>query len=179
MLARHLALPHGIASADTFRRVFQQLDAQAFNQAFLGWVRPSRSWAAWTGSRYGAAAPGPARGLGPGPHRRPMPGPGYGGQRAGSGRHPRPTGCARFVGRGLGQPRPTGLPAHHRRPDCGPGWPLLAGPQAEPAHPVRPGRGARPQDEATGWASHTTPVRWQEPCRPTCAGSTKMAAGRS
>jgi len=39
VLARHLALPHGIPSADTFRRVFQHLDAPAFNQAFLNWVR--------------------------------------------------------------------------------------------------------------------------------------------
>lgn len=39
VLARHLALPHGIPSADTFRRIFQHLNAQAFNAAFLGWVR--------------------------------------------------------------------------------------------------------------------------------------------
>lgn len=39
VLARRLALPHGVPSADTFRRVFQHLDARAFNQAFLGWVR--------------------------------------------------------------------------------------------------------------------------------------------
>lgn len=39
VLARHLALPHGGPSADTFRRVFQHLDAQAFSAAFLGWVR--------------------------------------------------------------------------------------------------------------------------------------------
>lgn len=39
VLARHLALPHGIASPDTFRRVFQHLDAAAFNTAFVGWVR--------------------------------------------------------------------------------------------------------------------------------------------
>jgi len=38
-LARHLALPHGVPSADTFRRVFQHLDAAAFNAAFLNWVR--------------------------------------------------------------------------------------------------------------------------------------------
>ena len=39
VLARHLDLPHGIPSADTFRRVFEHLDAAAFNRAFLGWVR--------------------------------------------------------------------------------------------------------------------------------------------
>ena len=39
LLARHLALPHGVPSADTFRRVFQHLDAAAFNAAFLNWVR--------------------------------------------------------------------------------------------------------------------------------------------
>lgn len=39
VLARHLALPRGVPSADTFRRVFQHLDATAFNAAFLGWVR--------------------------------------------------------------------------------------------------------------------------------------------
>jgi predicted transposase YbfD/YdcC len=39
VLARHLALPHGVPSADTFRRMFQHLDAAAFNAAFLGWVR--------------------------------------------------------------------------------------------------------------------------------------------
>lgn len=39
VLARHLALPHGAPSADTFRRVFQHLDAAAFNAAFLNWVR--------------------------------------------------------------------------------------------------------------------------------------------
>ena len=36
VLARHLDLPHGIASPNTFRRVFQHLDAAAFNAAFLG-----------------------------------------------------------------------------------------------------------------------------------------------
>jgi hypothetical protein len=39
LLARHLPLTQGIPSADTFRRVLQHLDAQAFNQAFLRWVR--------------------------------------------------------------------------------------------------------------------------------------------
>ena len=38
-LARHLALPNGPPSADTFRRVFEHLDAAAFSAAFLGWVR--------------------------------------------------------------------------------------------------------------------------------------------
>jgi predicted transposase YbfD/YdcC len=36
---RFLALPNGIASHDTFRRVFLLLDPQAFEQAFLGWVQ--------------------------------------------------------------------------------------------------------------------------------------------
>ena len=39
LLARFLALPHGIPSPDTFRRVFEHLDAAAFNAAFVGWVR--------------------------------------------------------------------------------------------------------------------------------------------
>lgn len=39
VLARHLALPHGVPTADTFRRVFEHLDAAVFNAAFLGWVR--------------------------------------------------------------------------------------------------------------------------------------------
>lgn len=39
LLAGHLAMPHGAPSADTFRRVFQHLDATAFNTAFLTWVR--------------------------------------------------------------------------------------------------------------------------------------------
>ncbi|WP_019947933.1 hypothetical protein [Hymenobacter aerophilus] len=32
-------MPHGIASPDTFRRVFQHLDTAAFNATFLGRVR--------------------------------------------------------------------------------------------------------------------------------------------
>lgn len=36
---RHLSLEHGIPSDDTFRRVFQGLDAAAFNAAFLAWMR--------------------------------------------------------------------------------------------------------------------------------------------
>ena len=36
---RYLALAHGIPSDDTFRRVFQGLDAAAFNAAFLAWMR--------------------------------------------------------------------------------------------------------------------------------------------
>lgn len=39
VLARHLALPNGVPAADTFRRVFEHLDAAAFTAAFLGWVR--------------------------------------------------------------------------------------------------------------------------------------------
>lgn len=39
MLRRHLALENGPPSHDTFRRVFQHLDAARFNAAFLGWVR--------------------------------------------------------------------------------------------------------------------------------------------
>lgn len=36
---RHLALPNGIPSHDTFRRVFQGLDATRFNACFLAWMR--------------------------------------------------------------------------------------------------------------------------------------------
>ena len=39
VLARHLALPHGVLTAVTFRRVFEPLDAAAFSTAFTGWVR--------------------------------------------------------------------------------------------------------------------------------------------
>lgn len=38
-LKRWLALPNGIPSADTFRRVFEQLDAQAFQTRFHHWVQ--------------------------------------------------------------------------------------------------------------------------------------------
>ncbi len=36
---RYLSLDNGIPSDDTFRRVFQGLDAAAFNAAFLAWMR--------------------------------------------------------------------------------------------------------------------------------------------
>lgn len=36
---RYLSLDNGIPSDDTFRRVFQHLDAAAFNAAFLAWMR--------------------------------------------------------------------------------------------------------------------------------------------
>lgn len=38
-LKRFLALPHGIPSHDTFRRVFMLIDPEAFERSFLGWVR--------------------------------------------------------------------------------------------------------------------------------------------
>src|SRR3954462_11885740 len=34
-----LALPNGIPSHDTFRRVFTLIDPEAFERSFLGWVR--------------------------------------------------------------------------------------------------------------------------------------------
>lgn len=39
VLRRYLSLEQGPPSHDTFRRVFQHLDAARFNAAFLGWVR--------------------------------------------------------------------------------------------------------------------------------------------
>ena len=38
-LERFLALPNGIPSHDTFRRVFMLVDPEAFERSFLGWVR--------------------------------------------------------------------------------------------------------------------------------------------
>ena len=38
-LKRFLALPNGIPSHDTFRRVFMLIDPDAFERVFLGWVR--------------------------------------------------------------------------------------------------------------------------------------------
>jgi predicted transposase YbfD/YdcC len=38
-LAQFLALPNGIPSHDTFRRVFMLVDPEAFERSFLGWVR--------------------------------------------------------------------------------------------------------------------------------------------
>ena len=38
-LEKWLTLPHGIPSPDTFQRVFARLDAQAFHERFLAWVR--------------------------------------------------------------------------------------------------------------------------------------------
>ncbi len=38
-LAQFLALPNGIPSHDTFRRVFTLVDPEAFERCFLGWVR--------------------------------------------------------------------------------------------------------------------------------------------
>src|SRR3982750_4370372 len=38
-LRRFLALPNGIPSHDTFRRVFMLIDPDAFERVFLGWVR--------------------------------------------------------------------------------------------------------------------------------------------
>lgn len=37
-LEEFLALPNGIPSDDTFRRVFQFIDPSELNQCFLGWV---------------------------------------------------------------------------------------------------------------------------------------------
>jgi hypothetical protein len=38
-LARFLALPNGIPSHDTFRRVLMLVDPDAFERSFLAWVR--------------------------------------------------------------------------------------------------------------------------------------------
>jgi predicted transposase YbfD/YdcC len=38
-LGQFLALPNGIPSHDTFRRVFMLVDPEAFERSFLGWVR--------------------------------------------------------------------------------------------------------------------------------------------
>lgn len=38
-LEQWLALPNGIPSPDTFQRVFARLDAQAFHERFLAWIR--------------------------------------------------------------------------------------------------------------------------------------------
>lgn len=38
--AEFLDMPHGTPSADTFRRVFEALDPQAFQQAFRSWLEP-------------------------------------------------------------------------------------------------------------------------------------------
>ena len=38
-LQRFLALPNGIPSHDTFRRVLMLIDPDAFERCFLGWVR--------------------------------------------------------------------------------------------------------------------------------------------
>lgn len=38
-LQKWLSLPNGIPSADTFRRVFEHLDAEAFQACFMEWVR--------------------------------------------------------------------------------------------------------------------------------------------
>ena len=38
-LKRFLALPNGIPSHDTFRRVFMLIDPGAFERVFLAWVR--------------------------------------------------------------------------------------------------------------------------------------------
>lgn len=38
-LKQWLALPNGIPSHDTFKRVFEHIDAQAFQERFMGWVQ--------------------------------------------------------------------------------------------------------------------------------------------
>jgi predicted transposase YbfD/YdcC len=38
-LKQWLALPNGIPSSDTFKRVFARLDAEVFHRCFVGWVR--------------------------------------------------------------------------------------------------------------------------------------------
>src|SRR3712207_4742442 len=42
-LAPFLALPNGIPSHDTFRRVLMLVDPEAFERCFPGWVRCGRS----------------------------------------------------------------------------------------------------------------------------------------
>ena len=37
-LEEHLTLPHGIPSRDTFRRVLQRLEPQAFQRCFAAWL---------------------------------------------------------------------------------------------------------------------------------------------
>jgi hypothetical protein len=39
-LSQWLALPNGVPSADTFQRVFAQLDGEAFQRCFVEWVKP-------------------------------------------------------------------------------------------------------------------------------------------
>src|SRR5215207_3161730 len=38
-LQQWLALPNGIPSADTFKRVFENMDADAFQERFMDWVQ--------------------------------------------------------------------------------------------------------------------------------------------
>lgn len=38
-LGQYVELPHGIASHDTFGRVFAQIDSKVFQESFLGWVK--------------------------------------------------------------------------------------------------------------------------------------------
>src|SRR5262245_28778778 len=42
-LAGFLTLPNGVPSHDTFERVFQRLDPDAFQRCFLGWLRQMRA----------------------------------------------------------------------------------------------------------------------------------------
>ena len=39
LLRHYLPLPHGVASVDTYRRVFEKLDAGRFNACFMAWMR--------------------------------------------------------------------------------------------------------------------------------------------
>src|SRR5262249_23767383 len=41
---RFLQLPHGIPSAYTFRRVFNQLNPRTFQNGFVSWVKEIRDW---------------------------------------------------------------------------------------------------------------------------------------
>src|SRR4051794_15127483 len=57
-LATFLALPHGIPSHDTFRRVFMLIDPDAFEGCFTRWVQAwARGGARVEGGRGGQAAP--------------------------------------------------------------------------------------------------------------------------
>ena len=172
LLARHLALPHGVPSADTFRRVFQHLDAAAFNAAFLNWVRqllpaPVAAQVCVDGQTLRGSGPqalhvvsalARAEGL-----------------------------ClAQVATRGKGQELAAipdvlalldlsgGALVSLDALGCQPaiaaqivnqgGHYLLALKQNQPslcAEAERALEGVRPQAEATGWASHNTPVRWQ------------------
>ena len=71
-LKRFLALPNGIPSHDTFRRVLMLIDPDRFERVFLGWVRsvfapdePERAAAGRDRRQDPAALPRPREGLAP------------------------------------------------------------------------------------------------------------------